>query len=326
MEYRTIPHTDLSVSRVCLGTMTFGDRLDEAGARQALALAVERGVNFIDTADIYPPGNSTASEQILGAVLRPFRGRLVLATKAGGPVGPGPEDQGLGEAHLTRAVENSLRRLGTDCIDLYYAHFPDKAVSPEELIAAMNALIRAGKIRHYGVSNFSAWQICELVLKAREMGLEPPVASESVYNLLTRGIEGELIPMLRKYPLALVTYNPLAGGLLSGKYRSGRMPAGARLAEDKGYASRYLSDLNAQAVERLQALAQERGQDVLALSLQWLYAREAVTSVILGFSSPDQLRQNLDVLECSPQAPLPEEALDQVWQTLTGNRFSYHRR
>lgn len=325
MDYRIIPNTALSVSRVCLGTMTFGDRLDESGARQALTLAVERGVNFIDTADIYPPGSATASEQILGAVIQPFREKLVLATKAGGPVGPGPEDQGLGEAHLIRAVEGSLRRLRTECIDLYYAHFPDKSVPPEALIAAMNRLMQAGKIRHYGVSNFSAWQVCELVLKAREMGLEPPVASENVYNLLTRGIEGELIPMLGRYPMALVTYNPLAGGLLSGKYRAGCMPAGARLVEDKGYASRYLSDLNGQAVERLQALAEERGENVLALSLQWLYAREAVTSVILGFSSPDQLRQNLDALEQAPGAPLPEEELDQVWRTLTGNRFSYHR-
>ena len=325
MEYRTIPSTSLSVSRVCLGTMTFGDRLDEAGVQRALALAAERGVNFIDTANIYPPQNSTASEELLGRTLGSLRGQMVLATKAGGRVGPGEADQGLGKAHLTKAVEDSLRRLRTDCIDLYYAHFPDKAVPPEDLIASMNGLIRAGKIRHYGLSNFSAWQMCEMILKAREMGEEPPVASESVYNLLTRGIEGELIPMLRKFPMALVAFNPLAGGLLSGKYRAGQMPAGARLTVEKGYADRYLSDQNAWAVEQLQSLAEERGESVLALSLRWLWAQEAVTSIILGFSSVDQLRQNLDLLDNIPQAPLPEEALARVWRTLTGNRFSYHR-
>ena len=324
MEYRTIPHTDLSVSRVCLGTMTFGTRLDTAGAREALAVAMERGVNFLDTANIYPPGRSTASEQMLGEIIKPMRQNLVLATKAGGAVGPGPADRGLGRAHLRQAVEDSLRRLQTDCIDLYYAHFPDPSVSPEELITAMNELIQAGKIRHYGVSNFPAWQICEMVLKAREMGLEPPVATESVYNLLTRGIEGELLPMLRKYPMALTVYNPLAGGLLSGKYLGGNRPAGARLTEEKGYADRYLSDLNTQAVERIQAMAQAREQSVLALSLQWLQAQPDVTSIILGFSSTAQLQQNLDALEQKPQAPLPEDELLQVWQTITGNRYSYH--
>ena len=268
MDYQQIPGTDLTVSRVCLGTMTFGDQMDEAAVRSALALAVDRGVSFIDTADIYPRPCPTAAEEILGRALKPWRQKLILATKAGGPTGPGPGDRGLGRAHLTAAVEASLRRLGTDHIDLYYAHFPDKDVGPEELIETMNQLIRAGKIRYYGISNFSAWQVCELILKAREMGLQPPVATENAYNLLTRGIEAELLPLLRKYPMGLTVYNPLAGGLLSGKYRTGEKLAGTRFALEKGYADRYWSDRNLAAVERIRDLAERRGQTVLGLALQ----------------------------------------------------------
>ena len=325
MDYTKIPGTDLTVSRACLGTMTFGDQMDETTARSAVALGVERGVNFVDTADIYPRVSPTATEEILGKVLKPWRQKIVLATKADGATGPGPDDRGLGRTHLLAAAEASLRRLQTDCIDLYYAHFPDKNVSPEALIEAMNDLIREGKIRYYGISNFSAWQICEMILKAREMGLQPPVATENVYNLLTRGIETELLPLLGKYPMGLTTYNPLAGGLLSGKYQAGRRPADGRLSLDKGYADRYLSDRNLEVVERIQALAEQRGQTVLGLSLQWLWAQPKVTSVILGFSRIGQLEQNLDLLENAPAVPLPEEELGNIWRDLTGNRFPTHK-
>lgn len=324
MDYRQIPGTELNVSRVCIGTMTFGGQMDLAGAEAAVAYALERGVNFIDTADIYPPTKPTATEPIVGSAIRGRRHQVILASKTGGPTGPGPDDRGLGKKHLTQAVEDSLRRLQTDYLDLYYAHFPDKNVAPEELIETMNGLIQAGKIRYYGISNFPAWQVCEMVLKAREMGLQPPVATENVYNLLTRSIESELLPMLRKYPMGLITYNPLAGGMLSGKYKAGEKPEGSRFAVDKGYAARYLSDRNVQAVQAIEELAQQRGQTVLGLALQWLYQQPEVTSVILGFSRLSQLEQNLDLLENAPAVPLPEEALLEVWKDLTGNRFPYH--
>ena len=324
MDYRQIPGTELNVSRVCIGTMTFGNQMDLAGAEAAITCALERGVNFIDTADIYPPTNPTATEPIVGSALKGRRDRVILASKAGGPTGPGPDDRGLGKKHLTKAVDDSLRRLQTDYLDLYYAHFPDLSVTPEELIASMNDLIRAGKIRYYGISNFPAWQVCELVLKAREMGLQPPVATENVYNLLTRSIEPELLPVLRKYPTGLVTYNPLAGGMLSGKYRGGKKPADSRFALDKGYAARYYSDRNLQAVQAIEELAGQRGQTVLGLALQWVYEQPEVTSVILGFSRVSQLEQNLDLLESAPKTPLPEAELLQIWKDLTGNRFAYH--
>lgn len=324
MDYRQIPGTELSVSRVCLGTMTFGDQMDETAVKSALSYAVEHGVNFVDTADIYPRPHPTATESILGNTMKPWRQQLIVASKAGGMTGPGPDDRGLGRKHLIQAVEDSLTRLQTDYLDLYYAHFPDKAVTPEELISTMNELIKAGKIRYYGISNFSAWQVCEMVLKAHEMGLQPPVASENVYNLLTRGIESELLPLIRKYPMGLMTYNPLAGGLLSGKYQSGEKISNTRFSLEKGYADRYWSEQNLQAVTRIQELAQQRGQTVLALALQWLYSQPEVTSIILGFSRLSQLEQNLTTLEMIPEDPLPEAELLEVWKVLTGNRFPYH--
>ena len=326
MQYKKLAGTELTVSRVCLGTMTFGKQMEEHAAAEAVAYAVEQGVNFIDTADVYPPGQNTSeTERILGRVLAPWREKLVLATKGGGRVWDGPDGQGLSRQHLTRAVEESLRRLRTDRVELYYAHFPDRDVTPEEFVETMNGLIRAGKIRYYGVSNFSAWQLCELVLTARAMGAAPPVVSQSVYNLLTRGIEGELLPCLEKFGLDLVVYNPLAGGMLTGKYRGGEKLPDTRFTLEEAYARRYWSDRNIQAVERIRALAEARGQSVLALSLQWLLARETVGAVILGFSRMEQLRENLAAVAQAPPAPLPEEELRAVWEDLTSSRFSYIR-
>jgi aryl-alcohol dehydrogenase (NADP+) len=324
MEYNRIPGTDLNVSRVCVGTMTLADQVDSAAAARALDIARERGVNFIDTADVYSRKTPTGSESMLGELLGAHREEFILATKAGGPVGPNPGDRGLSRAHLTEAVENSLRRLRTDRIDLYYAHHPDPSVAPEDFLETMNGLVDSGKIRYYGISNFSAWQLLELVLKAGEMGLRPPVATESVYNLLTRGIESELIPCLRKYPMGLVAYNPLAGGLLSGKYTSveEKLP-GTRFALEKGYAMRYWSEQNFLALSRLEALAKEGGFTLLSLSLKWLLAREEVSSIILGFSRPEQLEQNIDAVE-TPGGELPEKELAELWRELSGARFNYH--
>ena len=323
MEYRTIPETDLNVSRICIGTMTFGDQTDQEAASAAIRAAHEAGVNFIDTANIYPRGKSGESERITGKAVAGARSEYVLATKAGGMMGPGPEDKGLKKAALLRAADESLVRLDTDCIDLYYAHFPDFEVEPEELIEGMNALIDAGKIRYWGVSNFSAWQIFELREKAKQMGLRPPVATESVYNLLTRGIEDEMIPYLRKYPMGLVAYNPLAGGLLSGKYRTMDLIPDTRFSLEKGYEMRYWSELNFAALSRIDALAKELGISVLALSLKWLLAQDTVTSIISGFSKPAQLAQNIEVA-FGDAVELPEKELAEIWRDLTGRRYSYH--
>ena len=325
MRYRNLAQTGLLVSEVCLGTMTFGDQLAEAEAIEAMRFAVDQGVNFVDTADIYFRGSSGTSEQIVGKAIRPYRSNLVLATKCGGPMSGNINDKGLSRRHVIEAVEGSLKRLGTDYIDILYYHFPDPNTDTESLIFTANELIRAGKIRYYGVSNFPAWQTCEIYLTAKAMHLVPPVVTESVYNLLTRGVEDEMVPMLKKHPMAMVAYNPLAGGLLTGKHRKNAPAADSRFTREKGYADRYFLDNNLDAVEKLCKIAEEAGYSMVEMSLKWLLDTGAVTSVIVGFSRLEQLRQNLSFLEKESANPLPKEQIDAVWKELLGNRFSYHQ-
>lgn len=325
MNYRILPGTGLRVSQVCLGTMTFGDQLAKKDAAEAVAYAWDQGINFFDTADIYFRGSPGASERILGSALRPFRSRAVLATKCGGPMSEDVNDKGLSRRHVIAAVEGSLRRLETDWVDLLYFHFPDPTVPPEDLIQTANQLIRDGKIRYYGVSNFSAWQTCELVLTAKAMGLIPPVVTESVYNLLTRGIEDELLPMLKAHPMGLVVFNPLAGGLLTGKHRKGAPAPDSRFAREKGYADRYFHENNLEAVEALNRLAGESGCGMIEMSLRWLLEASGVTSVIVGFSKLEHLRQNLELVNRPSSIALPRDEIDAVWKALNGNRFSYHQ-
>ena len=324
MKMQIIPGTGLRVSSVCLGTMTFGDQLAEKDAIESVAFAHDHGVNFYDTADIYFRGHTGVSECILGKALKPYRQTAVLATKCGGPMTMDPNDRGLSRRHVISAVEGSLKRLETDYIDLLYFHFPDPTVSPEELLFTANQLIRDGKIRYYGVSNFAAWQLCELILKAKVMNLIPPVVTESVYNLLTRGLEDELLPMLKAHPTGLVVYNPLAGGLLTGKHRKGAPAPDSRFDREKGYAARYFHEENLDAVESLSAIAQRAGCSLIELSLQWLLQSPAVTSVILGYSKLEHLRQNLESVEKAPIV-LPTEEIDAVWTALKGRMFSYHQ-
>ena len=324
MRYRKLPNTDLEVSEICLGTMTFGDRIGAAEAAESVAVAVDHGVNFLDTADIYPPGSSGESERLLGEAVRPYRDRVLLATKVAGAFDADPANRGLSRRHILDAVEGSLRRLQTDHIDLYYAHFPDPSVSRLELMEAMNELIRAGKIRYYGVSNHPSWMLCEMVLTARERGLEPPVVTQSGYNLLTRGIENELLPFCRDYDMGVVAFNPLAGGMLTGKYQTGLSPEGSRFSLQKGYHDRYYSDRNREAVAQLQEIASELGIGLIELSYRWLLTRPGVHSLLMGFSGRAQLEDNLRFAAMEKDIPLPEDRLDAIWKNLTGNRFNYH--
>ncbi len=325
MNYCDLPGTGLRVSRICLGTMTFGDQLSEADAVEAVAYARERGVNFFDTADIYFRGSAGTSETILGTAVKPFRDKIVLATKCGGPMSDDMNDKGLSRRHVISAVEGSLRRLGTDYVDILYYHFPDPAVSVADMLITANDLIRGGKIRYYGVSNFSACQTLELYLKAKEMGLVPPAVTENVYNLLTRGIEDEMLPMLKKHPMGLTVFNPLAGGLLTGKHRKNAPSPDSRFAREQGYVNRYFHANKLEAVERLNGIAEAAGYGMIEMALKWLLASQSVTSVIMGFSRMEQLRQNLDLVEAENSRPLPEAELDAVWTELTGNCFSYHQ-
>ena len=327
MQYNRLGHSYLTVSRICIGTMTFGDRVDQAEAARCCDLALDRGVNFFDTADIYPPGPGLAgkSEKMLGKALKGKRDRAIIATKVAGAMDfNAGKTGGLKHDYVIQEAEDSLRRLDTDYIDLYYAHFPDKNVSCAELITTMNELIRAGKIRHYGVSNFPAWRICEMVFTARELGLEPPVVTQSVYNLLTRGAEDEIIPFAEAYDLGVVAFNPLAGGMLTGKYQQGSNVEGSRFALQKGYEMRYYSDANRSAVAQLEEIAALRGLSVIELAYAWLLGHKRLHAALMGFSSEKQLESNLDAVEKVKDLILPDESFDRIWKDLTGNRFAAH--
>ncbi len=322
MEYTCIKGTGLKVSRFCLGTMTFGGQTDESESLRIIDHALEQGVNFFDTADGYTDG---ASEQILGKALEGRRDGAVIATKVTNPTGPLPNQSGQGRKHILQNLERSLRSLRTDYIDLYYLHHPGPATPAEEVIETMSLLVRSGKIRYWGVSNYPTWQCCSLIHKAREMHAVPPVVTESVYNLITRGIEDEMSPFLSEYRMGLTVFNPIAAGLLTGKHRRGQLAEHSRLADNYGYHLRYISDANMDAVERLTAIAADNGMSLLEFSLQWLLNRPVVDSIIVGASRCEHVAQNIAL--ASETKPLGTEALakcDAVWDSLRGHYFSYH--
>lgn len=323
MKKRLIPNTNLEVSQLCIGTMTFGERLDQAEADKAVAAALDHGINFFDTADIYTIQNHGISEEILGKALGQRRKDIVLATKVGGPMGPGPDERGLGKVHMHQGVEDSLKRLGTDYVDLLYFHWPDRSVPLEEIVTSANELIKEGKIRHYGISNYCGWEVCEMIMTAKAMGLEPPVAGQYVYNLLNRGIENEVVSMLEHFGLGLTTFNPLGGGMLTGKYAKGAMPSGSRFDDNPGYKARYYNDKNLDATERLTEMAADLGMSLIEFSICWLLSRKHLTSVILGFSNTNQLVQNLKAVEHQDKI-LPEKELDEMWKVLSGSLHPYH--
>ena len=322
MEIRNISGTGLAVSRMCLGTMTFGGQTAEPEALRIIDSAIERGVNFFDTANIYTGGES---ERILGKALQGRREGVVIATKAGGPARRGPNGSGLGRVNILRSLDESLKRLDTDYVDLYYLHFHDHATPAAEMVETMTGLVRSGKVRYWGVSNFAAWELCELVHLARETGGVPPVVTQSVYNPLTRGAEDELIPFLRAYGLGMTVFNPLAGGLLTGKHSREKAAEGSRMATDRGYALRYWNERNFDAVDILAAAAAELGISLVELCFRWHLGNPRVDAVISGVSSLAQFAENVGYFDAEP---LPAETLaacDRAWALIRGSWFNYHR-
>ena len=322
MEFTNIKGTGLKVSRVCLGTMTFGEQTSEADAIRIVDHALEQGVNFFDTADTYTGGRS---EQILGKALEGRRELAVIATKVTNPRGPMPNQAGHGRKHILMDIEESLRSLRTDYIDLYYLHHPDPETPMEEVIETMTGLVRSGKIRYYGLSNHSTWQCCAFIHKAREMHAVAPVVTESVYNLITRGIENEMVSFLLEYRMGLTVYNPIAAGLLTGKHVHEKPEENTRFALNYGYEMRYFNEQNRTAVERLSEIAAENGMSLLELSLQWLLNQPVVDSIIVGASKYAHIVQNLSL--AAEKKTLPPETLqkcDEVWASLRGQYFNYH--
>jgi len=325
MRYKKLGRTGLKVSEICLGTMTFGDQASETEAINIMRSALAAGVNFFDTADMYVGGKS---EQIVGKALKGERDSVVLASKVGNRMGPGANDIGLSRKHITKAIEDSLRRLETDYLDLYYVHLPDYDTPIEETLHALDDLVHQGKVRYIGCSNFRAWQLCKALWVSDVHNLARFDCIQSPYNLLTRDIEYELLSLCAGEGVGVCVYNPLAGGLLTGKHDPTKPPAkGTRFTLEKlgpMYYERYWSASNFEAVARLKKIANEHGRNLIQFSLAWILSNEVITSAICGATSVKQLEQNLGATEVKLS---PEElaACDGVWQQLRPLRFFYGR-
>jgi aryl-alcohol dehydrogenase-like predicted oxidoreductase len=302
MRKRLLGRTGVLVSEFALGTMTFGQEADENAAVQLLDHYVESGGNLIDTADVYPPaGPKGTSEEIIGRWLNANRGRrdsIILATKCRGRMDDSGNSEGLSRRWILQACEGSLRRLQTDYIDLYQAHQWDPATPIEDTLSAFDSLVRSGKVRYIGVSNFTGWQLERTVLTARHMGVAGPVSLQPQYNMLAREIEWELVPVCLEQGLSIIPWGPLGQGWLSGKYSRDSQPSGAtRLGEDPNRGleaySRRNSDRTWRIVDALQAVADELGVPPARVALRWLADRPAVTSPLLGARSVQQLSDNL---------------------------------
>jgi len=322
MESRTLQHTSLTVSRAGFGTMTLGKPCDLAYSTCLVDACIDRGINFFDTANMYQTG---VAESMLGEILKGRRNRVVLASKAGCKMGPAPDEGGLSRAAFRKALDDSLRRLQTNYLDLYYLHFPDWSTPIDETIEAMDEAVRAGKVRYPASSNFASWQVVEMLWISQQKGYLAPFVSQPMYNLLARAIEAEYLPMCRRFGISTIVYNPLAGGLLTGKQPAERPLPGTRFDNNKLYLDRYWHPAYFQAVDELRGIAQAAGRTLVELSLSWILHHTAADCVILGASSMQQLDENLAALD-SP--PLPDEVVtscDNVWRTLRGVTPNYNR-
>jgi len=323
MDYRTLPNTGLKVSRASFGTMTFGAQTDEAAAGRIIDMCLDAGVNFIDTANVY---NNGLSEIIVGKLLKGRRDKVVLASKVRGKMGDGPDESGLSRAAIHKAIDASLQRLQTDYLDLYYLHQPDYDVPIEETLGAMDELVKAGKVRFPAVSNYAAWQVAEIHCIAQKNGYQPPFISQPMYNLLARAIEDEFLPFCKRYGVAVVPYNPLAGGLLTGKQTQKSKPAsGTRFDGNKMYLDRYWHDDDFAAVEELKVIARDAQKTLVELALQWVLSQDAVDSVILGASRPEQLEENLKACTGPRLSSDVLERCDAIWKRLRGVTPKYNR-
>jgi aryl-alcohol dehydrogenase-like predicted oxidoreductase len=293
MSYRRLGPSGLVVSVVGLGCNNFGRKLDADGTRAVVDAAVEAGINLFDTADIYGTPHG-ASEEQLGAALKGRRDEIVLATKFGmdmeGMNGPDRGARGS-RSYIIRAVEASLRRLDTDYIDLYQMHAPDPATPIDETLSALDDLVRSGKVRYLGNSNFAGWQIADADWTARAAGRTPFISAQNQYSLLQRDVETEVLPACEHFGLGFLPFFPLDSGLLSGKYRRGEKPAeGTRLALERY--QRWLDGADWDKIEALSAYGAERGHSLLDVAIAGLASRPAVTSVIAGATTPDQVHAN----------------------------------
>lgn len=291
MELRPLGRTGVTVAALCLGTMTFGNEADEETSRQIVDHYMEAGGNFIDTADVYQRG---VAEEITGRAIGDRRSRVVLATKGRMPMSDDPNDRGAGRRHLTRAVEASLIRLGTDWIDLYQVHWPDPAVPIEETLATLDDLVAAGKIRYGGLSNYTGWELQRAIDACQRYGWAPVVSHQPQYSLISREIELETLPLCASNGIAVLPWSPLGGGVLTGKYRASEpVPADTRLGASEMQAKRRLNEHNLRVADEVAKIAAEIGRSPAQVALNWVMHRRGITSPILGARNLSQLEDNL---------------------------------
>jgi len=295
MQYRSLGRSGLRVSPVCLGAMMFGDRTDFAEASRIVASAREAGINFIDTADVYAKGES---ERTVGKLIAAERDHWILATKVGNPMGPGPNQRGTGRRRLLEAIDQSLERLGTDYVDIYYLHVDFEDIALEETLGAIGDIVAAGKARHFGLSNFRAWRHAEVVRVCGELGIERPVVSQPYYNAMNRMPEVELLPACRHYGLGVATYSPLARGVLVGKYAPGEPPPPETRAgrQDRRMMQTEFRAESLVIAQRLKAHAEAKGLSATAFAMNWVLANRIVTSVIAGPRTMAQWQPYLDAI------------------------------
>jgi aryl-alcohol dehydrogenase-like predicted oxidoreductase len=298
MEYRFLGRSALKVSELCFGVMTFGDsdKWDNVGsvgvkeAERQMGIAMDAGVNFFDTADIYHEGRS---EEILGKALGPRRRDVILTTKVGFKVGDKPNDVGLSRHRIMEGCEQSLRRLGTDYIDLYQVHCYDPVTHQDETLRALDDLVRQGKVRYIGCSNFTGWQLMKALSISERQGLERYVSHQARYNLVSRGLEYELVPLSLDHDIGILPWSPLEGGFLTGKFRKGaKRPRKTRL-EDPDQQLPFDVELGYRIVDALGSIAETRDASVAQAALNWLRRKPAVTSIVFGARTEEQLLDNL---------------------------------
>lgn len=317
-----IPGTDLEVGRIVFGAMTFGAQVDEAEAHQMVGRAREAGVTMFDTSNNY---NGGRSEEILGRTVASFRDEIQLTTKVGSTVDQDDELKGLRKKAIIRSLEGSLERLGTDHIDVYYFHRPDYTTPIEESLEAVDELVRAGKVRYVAQSNFAAWQIAKALGLAAQHGWPELRIAQQQYNLVSRRVEDEYVDAAQELGLSTIVYNPLAGGLLTGKHRFEEVPDSDSRFTKPIYRDRYWNRGTFDAIEELGEVAEEAGMTLIELSFRWLLNRPLTTCLLLGASRLEQLEQNLAAVA----GEAPDEATmarcDEIWEGLRGSAPKYNR-
>ena len=330
MQRTQLGRTGLSVSRLCLGTMTFGLQCDEPLSFSIMDAAAEGGIDFFDTADVYPLGGGAQTtgrtEEIVGNWLVGKRHDYVVATKCVGRTGRRAWDQGMSRKHILDAIEASLRRLKTDYVDLYQLHSYDPTTPIDEALEALDQVVRSGKARYVGVSNWPAYKVARAVGRAEVKGLVGVASVQPRYNLLFRTFERDLLPLAKEEGIGVIPYNPLAGGLLTGKHAQGAPPEGTRFTLGNAgarYQERYWHDREFASVEALKGVAAESNMSLATLSVAWVLSNPAITAPIVGASKPEQLVDSLAAADAAPLEPALKARLDEMshdWRAVDAER------